>query len=487
MENDKTIVAIELGSSKISGVAGQIQYDGSLRVMAYASVPSSSCIRHGAVYNLDKTANAIAEVVERLNTILSTKIEKVYVGYNAKGLKSVIGRVEHRFDEETVVNQEVLDDMFQQCSEIEYDGYVNLFQESQEYVVDNKRSTETDPMGVACRTLEGNYLNILLKKQVADYIAQCFMAAQVEIIDGYVAPMVQADAVLTDDDRQQGCVLVDYGADTTTVSVYKNGLLRFLRVIPLGSALITRDLSAILKIEMEQAEQLKCTYGLCNLIGSQDNRETIVINDRKLSLNEIGEIIEARNEEIIRNVINQIKASGYSEVLYAGMVLTGGGSQLRQLDHVLKDMMPSMRQPRIATEPACGVVWNEIRWKRGDGSQLALLSVMAKGDENCCVLKPMDEIDKMAPEDQDKVVQQSLFTDEGESAQEERDRKEQEERRQAEETAVQNEENKKDEEKARSAKKKPSVFKRWYDSFMNMGENFFDDKDEAQQNENNGN
>ena len=487
MENDKTIVAIELGSSKISGVAGQIQYDGSLKVMAYASVPSSSCIRHGAVYNLDKTANAIAEVVERLNTILSTKIEKVYVGYNAKGLKSVIGRVEHRFDEETVVNQEVLDDMFQQCSEIEYDGYVNLFQESQEYVVDNKRSTETDPMGVACRTLEGNYLNILLKKQVADYIAQCFMAAQVEIIDGYVAPMVQADAVLTDDDRQQGCVLVDYGADTTTVSVYKNGLLRFLRVIPLGSALITRDLSAILKIEMEQAEQLKCTYGLCNLIGSQDNRETIVINDRKLSLNEIGEIIEARNEEIIRNVINQIKASGYSEVLYAGMVLTGGGSQLRQLDHVLKDMMPSMRQPRIATEPACGVVWNEIRWKRGDGSQLALLSVMAKGDENCCVLKPMDEIDKMAPEDQDKVVQQSLFTEEGESAQEERDRKEQEERRQAEETAVQNEENKKDEEKARSAKKKPSVFKRWYDSFMNMGENFFDDKDEAQQNENNGN
>lgn len=487
MENDKTIVAIELGSSKISGVAGQIQYDGSLRVMAYASVPSSSCIRHGAVYNLDKTANAIAEVVERLNTILSTKIEKVYVGYNAKGLKSVIGRVEHRFDEETVVNQEVLDDMFQQCSEIEYDGYVNLFQESQEYVVDNKRGTETDPMGVACRSLEGNYLNILLKKQVADYIAQCFMAAQVEIIDGYVAPMVQADAVLTDDDRQQGCVLVDYGADTTTVSVYKNGLLRFLRVIPLGSALITRDLSAILKIEMEQAEQLKCTYGLCNLIGSQDNRETIVINDRKLSLNEIGEIIEARNEEIIRNVINQIKASGYSEVLYAGMVLTGGGSQLRQLDHVLKDMMPSMRQPRIATEPACGVVWNEIRWKRGDGSQLALLSVMAKGDENCCVLKPMDEIDKMAPEDQDKVVQQSLFTEEGESAQEERDRKEQEERRQAEETAVQNEENKKDEEKAKSAKKKPSVFKRWYDSFMNMGENFFDDKDEAQQNENNGN
>ena len=476
---DKVIVAIELGSSKISGVAGQIMTDGSLKVLAYASVPSSSCIRHGAVYNLNQTANAIADVVGRLDTILSTKIEKVYLGYNAKGLKSLVSRVEHQFEEETVVSQEVLDDMFQQCSEIEYDGYVNLFQESQEYVVDNKRGTETDPMGVACRSLEGNYLNILLRKQVADYIGQCFMAAQVDIVDGYVAPMIQAEAVLSEDDRQQGCALVDYGADTTTVSVYKNGLLRYLRVIPLGSALITRDLSAILKIEPEQAEQLKCTYGLCNLIGNQDNSETVLINDKPVPLNEIGEIIEARNEEIIRNVNNQIKASGYGDVLYAGIVLTGGGSQLRQLDQAFKDMMPSMRQPRIVTEPACGVIWNEARWKKGDGSQLALLSVMAKGDENCCELPKMDAIDNLTPEDQDKVVQGSLFTEEGESAQDERDRHEQAERERKEQEAIMNEETKKEEEPVQSGVKKNNVFKRWYDSFMNMGENFFDDKDES--------
>ncbi|MBR5158018.1 MAG: cell division protein FtsA [Bacteroidaceae bacterium] len=474
---DKVIVAIELGSSKISGVAGQIMTDGSLKVLAYAGVPSSSCIRHGAVYNLDKTANAIAEVVERLNSILSTSIEKVYVGYNAKGLKSIISKVEHQFEEETVVSQEVIDDMFQQCSEIEYDGYVNLFQESQEYVVDNKRGTETDPIGVACRSLGGSYLNILLKKQVADYIAQCFMMAQVEIVDGYVAPMAQADAILTDDDRQQGCVLVDYGADTTTVSVYKNGMLRYLRVIPLGSALITRDLAAILKIEPEQAEQLKCTYGLCNLIGSQDASETIMINDSKVLLKDIGDIIEARNEEIIRNVCAQIKASGYGEVLYAGIVLTGGGSQLRQLDQVFVKLMPSMRRPRVVTEPVCGVTWIEPSWKRGDGSQLALLSVMAMGDENCCELPKMDEIENISAENQDKVVQRDLFTEAGESAQAEIDRKEQEEREKA---AAQKEEEaaQKEEEAEKKRTKRVSVFKRWVDNVMNMGESFFeDDKD----------
>ena len=474
---EKVIVAIELGSSKISGVAGQIMTDGSLKVLAYAGVPSSSCIRHGAVYNLDKTANAIAEVVERLNSILSTNIEKVYVGYNAKGLKSIISKVEHQFEEETVVSQEVIDDMFQQCSEIEYDGYVNLFQESQEYVVDNKRGTETDPIGVACRSLGGSYLNILLKKQVADYIAQCFMMAQVDIVDGYVAPMAQADAILTDDDRQQGCVLVDYGADTTTVSVYKNGMLRYLRVIPLGSALITRDLATILKIEPEQAEQLKCTYGLCNLIGSQDASETIVVNDNKVLLKDIGDIIEARNEEIIRNVCAQIKASGYGEVLYAGIVLTGGGSQLRQLDQVFVKLMPSMRRPRVVTEPACGVTWVEPSWKRGDGSQLALLSVMAKGDENCCELPKMDEIENISAENQDKVVQFDIFTDTGESAQAERDRKEQEEREKA--AAIKEKEAAaKEEEAEKNRSKKVSVFKRWVDNVMNMGESFFEERDE---------
>lgn len=473
---DKVIVAIELGSSKISGVAGQIMTDGSLKVLAYAGVPSSSCIRHGAVYNLDKTANAIAEVVERLNAILSTSIEKVYVGYNAKGLKSIISRVEHQFDEETVVSQDIIDVMFQQCSEIEYDGYVNLFQESQEYVVDNKRGTETDPIGVACRSLGGSYLNILLKKQVADYIAQCFMMAQVEIVDGYVAPMSEADSILTDDDRQQGCVLVDYGADTTTVSVYKNGMLRYLRVIPLGSALITRDLAAILKIEPEQAEQIKCTYGLCNLIGSQDAGETIMINDSKVLLKDIGDIIEARNEEIIRNVCAQIKASGYGEVLYAGIVLTGGSSQLRQLDQVFVKLMPSMRRPRVVTEPACGVTWIEPSWKRGDGSQLALLSVMAEGDENCCELPKMDEIENISAENQDKVIQRDLFTDTGESAQAVIDRQEQEERERA---AARKEEEAaaKEEEAEKNRSKKVSVFKRWVDNVMNMGESFFEDKD----------
>ncbi|MBO7113745.1 MAG: hypothetical protein J6V95_01065, partial [Bacteroidaceae bacterium] len=131
----------------------------------------------------------------------------------------------------------------------------------------------------------------------------------------------------------------------------------------------------------------------------------------------------------------------------------------------------------VVTEPACGVTWVEPSWKRGDGSQLALLSVMAKGDENCCELPKMDEIENISAENQDKVVQFDIFTDTGESAQAERDRKEQEEREKA--AAIKEKEAAaKEEEAEKNRSKKVSVFKRWVDNVMNMGESFFEERDE---------
>lgn len=477
MENDKVIVAIELGSSKISGVAGQIMFDGSLKVLAYASTPSSTCIRHGAVYNLDRTANAIADVMSRLESILSTKIEKVYIGYNAKGLRSNPSHVDRAFEEDTIVSQEVIDGMFQESETFCFDGYVNLFQITQEYVIDNKRDTESEPIGVACRTLHGNYLNILLKQQVSDYIMQCFVKAGVTILDGFVIPVAEAAAVLSDDDRKQGCALVDYGADTTTVSVYKDGMLRFLRVIPLGSDLITRDLSTLLKIEHDQAEYLKCTYGLCNQANGQNKDNGVVLGGRQIMLSRIGEIIEARNEEIVRNVVSQIKASGYLESLYAGVVLTGGGSKLLQLDQVFIKQMPNVRTPRIAAEPLRGVSWIEPSWKKGDGSQLSLLSVMAMGYENCCSLPKLDEIDNVAPEDQAKFETLSLFTDDGESAQVVRDQQNLEKKQAKIEEAAKNEASESGEGEKVPDKKTRNFFGRLFDNLMTKGEEFFDENE----------
>lgn len=482
MDTEKTIVAIELASSKVSGVAGQRQPDGGMKVLAYASVPSQSCIRYGAVYNLDRTANAIANVITRLDAMLSTKIERVYIGYNARTLRSMSCQVERAFDEDTVISQQIIDDMFSECDMEEREGYLSLLLESQEYVVDGRHMPETDPMGVACRRISGNYMKVLLGQQVAEYMAQCFGMASVQILDGFVSAVAQADVILSDEDRQQGCALVDYGADTTTVSVYRGGMLRFLRVIPLGSSLITRDLAQILKIDEDQAESLKCRYGLYNLKQENDTEAQILVGDRSFKLSEIGDIIGARNEEIVRNIMARIKDSGYEDVLFAGLVLTGGGSRLQGLQQVLTKLMPKMRVPRFVTQPD-GFTWVEPSWNSNDGSQMGLLSVLTKGCENCCdmPLPKMDDIERLTSENQDKVSMGSLFTFDGESAQEERDRQEQERiqaaraEAEAQTAASADSQEKQENEKPQGGKKRKNSFMSFLKGIVEKGEEFLDE------------
>lgn len=484
MDTEKTIVAIELASSKISGVAGQKQADGSMKVLAYASVPSQTCIRHGAVYNLDRTANAIATVISHLDSMLSTKVERVFVGYNARTLRTLVSHVDRQFPEDTVISQQIIDDMFSESGRDDLDGYITLLLESQEYTIDGRHTPETDPMGVACRRISGSYLKVLLGEQVIEYMGNCFGMASVQILDGFVSAIAEADVILSDDDRQQGCALVDYGADTTTVSVYRGGMLRFLRVIPMGSSLITGDLMQILKIDYDQAESLKRNYGLCSSKPDYDPESRILLADRSFRMSEIAEIVKARNEEIVHNIIDRIKDSGYADVLFSGVVLTGGGSRLEGLQQVFSRLMPKMRAPRLVSG-SDNFVWVEPSWNRNDGSQLSLLSVLTKGYENCCdmPLPKMDDIERLTSENQHNVSMGSLFTMDGESAQIERDRQEQERiqaRKQAELEAKQADDGASDHnaegepELGNGGKKHQNRFMKLFASIIDKGEDFLE-------------
>lgn len=479
METDKLTVAIELGSSKISGAAGYKQADGSFKVMAYAATSSTSCIHHGAVYNLDKTANAIVEVITKLENQLNAKVLQVVIGYNCQSIKSVYSTVSRHFEEETVVTSDVIDQMFSECEDQVIPGYDKFHLESQEYGVNSKKSAETEPIGVACNDLVGNYLNIVLKSQIADYIGKCFGMASVEVLDGYVTPLAEAEVALTDDEKRQGCVLVDYGAETTAVSVYNNGMLRYLRVIPFGSVLITKDLATVLQIEPDEAEKLKVTYGLCNIINNLENADTTKVGNKTISLKEIGEIIEARNEEILRNIAHQIKASGLYDILYSGIILTGGGSNLRRLDEAFVKIMPTLRAPRIVCEPIQGVEWAEPKWRKNDGSQLSLLAIMSQNQTNCCEFPAFEGIDDITPEQEKDLKTATLFDDNGESAQQERDRREEERRKAEALTKQQKHEQEKKEESVddtnKGSKKKKNYFKIMFDRMVQSSEEFFED------------
>lgn len=491
---ENLIAAIELGSSEITGVVGQKLANGTTEVLAYVSLPSESAIRHGVVYNTEKAASIIVDLIERMRHISACDINMVYVAHNGKSLRSLVSEVERVFEDNKVVDESDVFSMLQECENRQLDNKSRLFLYPQEFTLDNKSITETDPIGVSCKTIKGNYLSVTTNANVTDDVERVFQRASVVVADSFVSIISAADYLLTEDDKQQGCALVDFGADTTTLAIYKNGILKYLRVLPLGSALITADLATVLKITNAEAEKLKKTYGLSSLNSSQDLNESLLVNSRRITVKDISAIVEARNEEILRNLDVQIKNSGLGELLYAGMVVIGGGSNLRCLSKAIQKSVENIDYVRFVKEPSVNVEWADSKWIKNDGSQLSLLSLLNIEGENCCERMVFDLIDNLTPTEEGQLEIGVLFNEEGESVQEEKDRKEAErkaaeelEKQQREQEAANEQDaSKKKEKKSSGYKDMLSRVKAFVDKFADKTEGFFDaDAESDESNDNN--
>lgn len=418
MTTNDLIVAIELGSSKIAGAVGRKCADGRLQVLAYASEPASGFVRRGVVYNIDKTAQCLTNIVNRLEPEMNNAtIEQAYVGVGGYTLHSELNSVVRTFAEETRVTDDIVTEMEEENAVKQYPGHNILIMVSQEYKIGNNASN--DPVGVNCQRIEGNYLNLLARTSVMDNTNKSFGAAGVEIADDYIAPLEVGKVMLTDHERRQGCVLVDFGADTTTVSIYKGGYLRFLTVIPLGGQNITRDLCS-LQLDEQEAEQIKREYGL-QFPASAD--EAVQLDaERSVELRKVHEVVEARFEEIILNVCHQIETSGYElKNLLAGVVCCGGGINLKGVDKVLAQKFQAVKV-RLARRAAVEVEWNCME-RPEEGAQGVLVGLLMAGEEGCFQEVRME----IRPEEEKLAVTGNLFDENGESAQEARDKKREEE------------------------------------------------------------
>ena len=251
------IVAIELGSTEITGIAGKKNADWSIQILAYASERSSDCIKKGAIYNLDKTTQSLTSVIRRLEEKLQASIKKVYVGIGGQSVRSLYNTETKQLGEDTKISQALIDSMMQDNREFPLIDQEILAVEPQEYKVGNNLLTE--PVGIPADRIEGHFLNIIARHSLKGNIKQCFKQAGYEIADYFISPLMTANTVLTNSEKRSGCALVDFGADTTTVSVYKSNILRHLAVIPLGGSNITKDITSQ-QIEEEDAEQLKLRF-----------------------------------------------------------------------------------------------------------------------------------------------------------------------------------------------------------------------------------
>ena len=427
------IVAIELGSSKISGIAGKKLPDGSIQILATASENASDCIRKGVIYNLDKTTLSLTSIIKKLESTLKASISKVYIGMGGQSLRTIRNTEVRHMDEDTKISQELIDELKDSNRAVPIVGYQILGVAPQEYKVGN--DLIVDPVGVQTDHIEARFLNIIARKNVKENAAKCCDLVPIEIAEDaedLIAPLALADAVLTSSEKRSGCVLVDFGADTTTVSVYKNNILRHLAVIPLGGNNITRDICSQ-QIEEDDAEALKIRFAQAYVEPTEnedENKSYKLENGCSINAILLEDIVEARLNEILDNVANQIVLSGYENKLLAGAVITGGGINLKNIEEAFVKRT-KIEKIRVAKDTHISLKGMEIK---KDGTNNTLIALLAAGKVNCCLMmpeQPKPEPVKKTTNVSAKDIEIGLFTPDGESAvaaKEEEERKRQQEK-----------------------------------------------------------
>lgn len=379
------IVAIELASSKIKGVAGQ-KKDGTMQILAYAEDDTAGCIKRGAVYNIEKTYQSVNNIIHKLESVLNTKISRAYVGIGGQSMRSYKSIIKRNLLTQSFISNELIDAISQESQEIPYSDYEVMDNYPQEFIIDSNSISDT-PVGVMGTNVEGEFLNIIAKTKLRTNVETVFANANMEIAEQLIAPLQLANNVLTDAEKRSGCALVDLGADTTTLVVYKNNIVRYLVTIPLGSNNINKDL-ATLPIDEAETEEVKLKYGdACQDTERVEDAEiqTYTTSDgRTFDVTLIKNVIEARMGEIIANVNNQIINSDYSGKLLAGLVITGGGSNMKNIvDAFTKStkidkvrIANKVNQSIIKTENAGAIVLDKAE-------NTSILSLLLGGTEPC--------------------------------------------------------------------------------------------------------
>lgn len=333
------IAAITLGTSQIVGIVGRKEPDG-VKVLAYATEQSNGCIRKGVVSNIDKTANCIRSIKTKLDKQLAFrdlgKISKVYVGIGGQSIRSVKNTVSKVFVSSTKIDRKIVKSMQNESENVTYPNAEVFNVISQEYKIGSDLTT--DPVGTEGKSIRCEYINVIANPRLRDRVWNSFKDANVSIADTRLIPLVLGENLLTEDEKRSGCILIDFGAETTTVSIYRNNILRHLAVIPLGSNTINKDFDNGMQIDYDWSEAFKCEQALALTDeNEQEDDKVFIINDIEYKSSELQPVVEARIKEILLNVTHQIELSGFSiNELLGGIIITGRGSVLKALETAIQ-------------------------------------------------------------------------------------------------------------------------------------------------------
>jgi len=339
----KVIVGLDIGTTKIACFVGTKNEHGKIEILSMGTSESLG-VRRGMVSNIEQTVQsiqaAVKEAQQRVDGELTIRV--VNVGIAGQHIKSIQHRGIHtRNETEDEFSQRdidaLIDDMYKL---VMVPGEEIITVLPQEYIVDGEQGIK-NPIGMPGIRLEANFHIITGNVGASLNIYKCVQRAGLEVKDIILEPIASADAVLSDEEKEAGVVLVDIGGGTTDVAIFHEGIIRHTAVIPFGGNIITDDIKEGCTIMKRQAETLKTKFGYALASESQEN-EIVCIpglrgrEPKEISIRNLASIIQARMEEIVELVYYEIRNSGYEKKLIGGIVVTGGGSQLKHVTQLFE-------------------------------------------------------------------------------------------------------------------------------------------------------
>src|SRR6056300_499513 len=344
MEQKNIFVGLDIGTTKIVALIGSLNEYGKLKIIGIGKSKSLG-VHRGVVNNITQTIQSIQAAVNEAELSSSEKIDKVVVGIAGQHIRSL----QHsdyitRINSDKVINDDDLDKLINQVHKlVMLPGEEIIHVLPQEYKVDGQAEIK-EPIGMFGGRLEANFHVVVGQVSSIKNIARCIKSAGIDFEGITLEPIASSDAVLSQEEKEAGVALIDIGGGTTDLAIFKDGIIRHTAVIPFGGNVITEDIKEGCSIIEKQAELLKIKFGSAWPGENKDN-EIVSIpglrgrDPKEITLKNLSKIIHARVVEIVEQVYLEIKNYGHNEQkkkLIAGIVLTGGGSQLKHLKQLVE-------------------------------------------------------------------------------------------------------------------------------------------------------
>ena len=326
------ITALDIGTSKVVALVGEISNDGSIEIIGIGRHPSRG-LKRGVVVDIEATVNSIQRAVQEAELMAGCEVHTVYAGIAGSHIRSLNshGIVAIRDQEVTRVDVERVLDAAKAVA-IPADQRI-LHVLPQEFIIDNQGNIR-EPAGMAGVRLEARVHIVTGAVSAAQNIAKCVRRCGLEVNDIILEQLASSHAVLTDDEKELGVCMIDIGGGTTDIIVFVDGAIQYTAVIPIAGDQVTNDIAMALRTPTKAAEAIKIEHA-CALTGPADANEMIEVismNDRpgrKISARALAEVVSARYDELFSLVKSELHRSGFESRIAAGIVMTGGGSRVR--------------------------------------------------------------------------------------------------------------------------------------------------------------